>query len=122
MRRGVLWVPYCFEKDVKFFSPNSIVISKFIDFYKADHFILEAKQEGIISGKGTAQRGTLTYQKAMEAVFGQAIVYLRNVSSKVQLTLHTPKFPSPTPFGTDRATPHGTLAATVVYILPSATP
>jgi hypothetical protein len=62
MRRGVLWVPYCFEKDVKFFSPNSIVISKFIDFYKADHFILEAKQEGTTSGKGTAKRGTLTYQ------------------------------------------------------------
>jgi hypothetical protein len=79
--------PYCFEKDVKFFSPNGMVTSKFIDLYKADHFILEAKQGGTTSGKGTAKRGTLTYQKAMEAAFVQAIAYACHFSWKQAYSL-----------------------------------
>jgi hypothetical protein len=74
--------PYCFDKDVKIFHPSGKVTPGFIDFYKAEHFLIEAKQGGTTSKKGTAKRGTNTYLREMEKAFVQAVAYTRNLSSK----------------------------------------
>lgn len=74
--------PYCFDKDIKVYHPSGKVTPGYIDFYKADHFIIEAKQGSDQTGKGTAKRGTPTYLKAMEKAFVQAIAYTRNVATK----------------------------------------
>ncbi|PZV15214.1 MAG: class I SAM-dependent DNA methyltransferase [Leptolyngbya sp.] len=74
--------PYCFDKNITIYHPSGKKTPGYIDFYKADHFLIEAKQGGDRSGKGTAKRGTNTYLKAMEAAFVQAIAYTRNLSSK----------------------------------------
>jgi hypothetical protein len=79
--------PFCFDKDVKVFSPNGSVNSGFIDFYKADHFVIEAKQGGTQSGKGTAKRGTNSYLKEMEKAFIQAIAYTRTFANKPPFVL-----------------------------------
>ena len=71
--------PYCFEKDVKIPHPSGKVTTGFVDFYKAGHFIIEAKQGGETTGKGTAKRGTATYRKEMEKAFVQALAYSRNL-------------------------------------------
>lgn len=76
--------PYCFDKDIVVFHPSGKVTPGYIDFYKADHFIIEAKQGSDQTGKGTAKRGTPTYLKAMEKAFVQAIAYTRNVSTQEQ--------------------------------------
>ncbi|MEW6497159.1 MAG: DNA methyltransferase, partial [Cyanobacteriota bacterium] len=67
--------PYCFDKEVKFFHSDRDVTTRFADFYKEGHFLIEAKQGGETSGKGTAKRGTETYRKAMEKAFFQARSY-----------------------------------------------
>jgi very-short-patch-repair endonuclease len=74
--------PYCFDKDITIFHPSGKKTPGYIDFYKADHFLIEAKQGSNKSGKGTAKRGTNSYLKAMEAAFVQAIAYTRNLPSK----------------------------------------
>jgi len=74
--------PYCFDKDVKIFHPSGKVTPGFIDFYKAEHFLIEAKQGGTTSKKGTAKRGTNTYLREMEKAFVQAIAYTRSLRSK----------------------------------------
>ena len=74
--------PYCFDKDIKVYHPSGKVTPGYIDFYKADHFIIEAKQGSAQTGKGTAKRGTPSYLKAMERAFVQAIAYTRNVHTK----------------------------------------
>jgi len=74
--------PYCFDKDVKIFHPSGKVTPGFIDFYKAEHFLIEAKQGGTTGKKGTAKRGTNTYLREMEKAFVQAIAYTRSLSSK----------------------------------------
>ena len=74
--------PYCFDKDITIYHPSGKKTPGYIDFYKADHFLIEAKQGGDRPGKGTARRGTNSYLRAMEAAFVQAIAYTRNVSSK----------------------------------------
>ncbi|MGD1929871.1 MAG: class I SAM-dependent DNA methyltransferase [Leptolyngbyaceae cyanobacterium] len=74
--------PFCFDKDIKVYHPSGKVTAGYIDFYKADHFIIEAKQGSDQSGKGTAKRGTPSYLKAMEKAFVQAIAYTRNVPTK----------------------------------------
>ena len=74
--------PYCFEKDIKIPQTNGKVASGRIDFYKADHFIIEAKQGSAQAGKGTAQRGGKKYKAAMEKAFHQANAYARNVPNK----------------------------------------
>ncbi|MBD1926442.1 class I SAM-dependent DNA methyltransferase [Trichocoleus sp. FACHB-90] len=71
--------PYCFDKDITIYHPSGKKTPGYIDFYKADHFLIEAKQGSEKSGKGTAKRGTNTYLKAMEAAFVQAIAYTRNL-------------------------------------------
>ncbi|HEY9890410.1 MAG TPA: DNA methyltransferase [Candidatus Sericytochromatia bacterium] len=74
--------PYCFDKDVKIFHPSGKVSPGFIDFFKAEHFVIEAKQGGTASGKGTAKRGTTSYLKEMEKAFVQAVAYTRSLESK----------------------------------------
>jgi hypothetical protein len=74
--------PYCFDKDVKIFHPSGKVTPGFIDFHKAEHFLIEAKQGGTTSTKGMAKRGTNTYLREMEKAFVQAVAYTRNLSSK----------------------------------------
>ncbi|MEP0859376.1 DNA methyltransferase [Trichocoleus sp. DQ-U1] len=74
--------PYCFDKDITIYHPSGKKTPGYIDFYKAEHFVIEAKQGSEKSGKGTAKRGTNTYLKAMEAAFVQAIAYIRNLASK----------------------------------------
>ncbi|MEQ8757614.1 MAG: class I SAM-dependent DNA methyltransferase [Coleofasciculus sp. G1-WW12-02] len=74
--------PYCFDKEVKFFHSDRDVTTRFSDFYKEGHFLIEAKQGGETSGKGTAKRGTETYRKAMEKAFFQARSYTPFLPSK----------------------------------------
>jgi hypothetical protein len=71
--------PYCFDKDITIYHPSGKKTPGYIDFYKADHFLIEAKQGGEKSGKGMAKRGTNAYLKALEAAFVQAIAYTRNL-------------------------------------------
>jgi hypothetical protein len=77
--------PYCFDKEVKFYHSDRETTTRFADFYKEGHFLIEAKQGGETAGKGTAKRGTETYRKAMEKAFFQARSY-------------TPFLPSRPPF------------------------
>ena len=74
--------PYCFDKDVKIFHPSGKITPGFIDFHKAEHFLIEAKQGGTTGKKGTAKRGTNTYLREMEKAFVQAVAYTRSLSSK----------------------------------------
>jgi len=73
---------YCFEKDIKIVHPSGKYTSGFIDFYKEGHFVIEAKQGGTKTGKGTAKRGTNAYRKAMRDAFYQAIPYARSLPVK----------------------------------------
>lgn len=68
--------PYCFDKDIKFFSDKAT--TKFTDFYKEGHFLVEAKQGSTGSGKGTGKRGTKSYRDAMQKAFNQARSYAYN--------------------------------------------
>ena len=80
---SVLGDRYCFDKDVKIVHPSGKYSSGFIDFYKEKHFVIEAKQGGNESGKGTAKRGTKSYRKAMkEAYYTQGISYARSLFVK----------------------------------------
>jgi len=74
--------PYCFDKDVKIFHPSGKITPGLIDFHKAEHFLIEAKQGGTTGKKGTAKRGTNTYLREMEKAFVQAVAYTRSLSSK----------------------------------------
>jgi hypothetical protein len=70
--------PYCFDRDVTIYHPSGKKSAGFIDLYKENCFILEAKQGGVSGGKvGTAKRGTETYRKAMRGAFNQAVSYAR---------------------------------------------
>ncbi|MGC9526557.1 MAG: DNA methyltransferase [Limnospira sp.] len=69
--------PYCFDKDIKFYSEKA-ESTRFADFYKEGHFLLEAKQGSTTSGKGHGKRGTKTYQDAMQRAFNQARSYACN--------------------------------------------
>jgi len=74
--------PYCFEKEIEFSHSDRKSTTRFADFYKAGHFLVEAKQGSDLSGKGTAKRGTETYRKAMEKAFFQARAYVKQLDTK----------------------------------------
>jgi hypothetical protein len=74
--------PYCFDKEIKFFHSDRDITTRFADFYKAGHLLVEAKQGGDATGKGTAKRGTESYRKAMEKAFFQARSYAKQLDSK----------------------------------------
>ena len=74
--------PYCFDKEIKFSHSDRESTTRFADFYKEGHLLVEAKQGSDISGKGTAKRGTETYRKAMEKAFFQARAYVKQLDTK----------------------------------------
>ncbi|MGB5970366.1 MAG: DNA methyltransferase [Spirulinaceae cyanobacterium] len=69
--------PYCFEKDIKFYSERT-ESTRFADFYKEGHFLIEAKQGSIKSSKGHGKRGTKSYGDAMQKAFNQGKSYAYN--------------------------------------------
>ena len=69
--------PYCFDKDIKFYSDKAET-TRFADFYKEGHFLIEAKQGSTDSSKGHGKRGTKTYLDAMQKAFNQARSYAYN--------------------------------------------
>ncbi|MFM2062239.1 MAG: hypothetical protein RLZZ507_1909 [Cyanobacteriota bacterium] len=72
---------YCFDKDIKIFDKGGET-TNFADFYKEGHFLIEAKQGGNAAKRGTAKRGTKTYDIAMEKAFYQAQSYTPFLPSK----------------------------------------
>jgi hypothetical protein len=69
--------PYCFDKDIKFYTEKAET-TRFADFYKEGHFLVEAKQGSTDSSKGHGKRGTKTYRDAMQRAFNQAKSYAFN--------------------------------------------
>lgn len=53
-----------------------------IDFYKENHFILEAKQGSTKSSTSAPKRGTTAYDKYMQKAFIQATAYVPHLPSK----------------------------------------
>ncbi|TVQ24865.1 MAG: class I SAM-dependent DNA methyltransferase, partial [Leptolyngbya sp. DLM2.Bin15] len=70
--------PYCFDKDIKFFSSDKAESTRFADFYKEGCFLVEAKQGSSESGKGHGKRGTKVYYDNMQKAFNQAKSYAYN--------------------------------------------
>lgn len=73
--------PYCFDKDIPVIHKDGFS-TNYADFYKEGHFLIEAKQGGNSSKRGTAKRGTKTYDTAMEKAFYQALSYTPFLPSK----------------------------------------
>jgi hypothetical protein len=69
--------PYCFDKDIKFYSEKAET-TRFADFYKEGHFLVEAKQGSTDSAKGHGKRGTKTYRDEMQKAFNQMKSYVYN--------------------------------------------
>ncbi|NEP43673.1 MAG: class I SAM-dependent DNA methyltransferase, partial [Okeania sp. SIO2H7] len=69
--------PYCFDKDIKFYSDKK-ESTKFADFYKQGCFLIEAKQGSNSSNKGHGKRGTKVYLDNMQGAFNQAKSYAYN--------------------------------------------
>jgi hypothetical protein len=84
---------YVFERAVAFANPDGSTTVKWIDLYKRDCFVLEAKQGSDKVGesepfslappkrmrRGTAVRGTAGWDAAMYEAKGQAELYVRNL-------------------------------------------
>jgi hypothetical protein len=68
---------YCFDKNIKFFSEKAET-TRFADFYKESHFLIEAKQGSTNSSKGHGKRGTKGYRDEMQKAFNQAKSYAYN--------------------------------------------
>ncbi|HEY9907513.1 MAG TPA: DNA methyltransferase, partial [Thermosynechococcaceae cyanobacterium] len=73
--------PYAFDKDIRVIHKDGFS-TNYADFYKDGHFLIEAKQGGSASNKGTAKRGTKTYDTAMEKAFYQALSYTPFLANK----------------------------------------
>lgn len=73
--------PYAFDKDIRVIRKDGFS-TNYADFYKDGHFLIEAKQGGSASNKGTAKRGTKTYDTAMEKAFYQALSYTPFLANK----------------------------------------
>ena len=80
-------IVYGFDHTITIYTPSGKKTSGFVDFYKENHFVIEAKQGSDKSGSGTAKRGTQGYLKAMEGAFVQAVSYARNVLSRPPFVL-----------------------------------
>lgn len=74
--------PYCLEKNVKMPQSTGEVKQGRIDFYKEEHFILEAKQGSVKSGGSTPKRGTRGYEQYMQKAFIQATAYASHLPVK----------------------------------------
>ncbi|WP_243294396.1 DNA methyltransferase [Geothrix mesophila] len=74
---------YCFEKDLKLTHLDGTTSTGSIDLYREGCFVLEAKQGSTTDAPGSApRRGTRAYDRYMEAAFGQAVNYARNLSRR----------------------------------------
>jgi hypothetical protein len=74
---------YCFEKDLKLTHLDGTTTTGSIDLYREGCFVLEAKQGSTSEAPGSApRRGTRAYDRYMEAAFGQAVNYARNLSQR----------------------------------------
>ena len=80
-------IAYGFDHSMTFYTPSGKKTPGYIDFYKENHFVIEAKQGSEKSGSGTAKRGTQGYLKAMEGAFVQAVSYARNVGQRPPFVL-----------------------------------
>lgn len=65
-------VIYGFEKSVRVVSDAGVDTTNFIDLYRADCFVLEAKQ---YTAGGSIRRGTQGWRNAMQSAYGQARKY-----------------------------------------------
>ncbi len=74
---------YRFEKPIKTFSEKG-QSSKRADFYKADCFLIEAKQGSITSNRGHGRRGTKVYRDAMQGAFNQARQYVQLLNAPIK--------------------------------------
>jgi hypothetical protein len=81
---------YCFERPVSITRPDGTTTTNFIDLYKRAHFVLESKQGSErragddvsllpqpAKRKGTAVRGTGSYDVAMQSAYVQAERYAK---------------------------------------------
>jgi SAM-dependent methyltransferase len=80
-------IAYGFDHSMTIFTPSGKRTPGYIDFYKENHFVIEAKQGSSQSGKGTAKRGTQGYLKAMEGAFVQAVAYAKNLTIRPPFVL-----------------------------------
>lgn len=82
---------YVFEKDAPVLHESGVTSVKKIDLYKAEHFILEAKQGSDEGSKklGTAKRGTSGWTVAMNDALGQALGYARSFDEPVPFLVVT---------------------------------
>lgn len=79
---------YCFEKDLKLTHLDGTTSTGSIDLYREGCFVLEAKQGSTMGAPGSApRRGTRAYDRYMEAAFGQAVNYARNLSQRPPFVL-----------------------------------
>ena len=74
---------YCFEKDLKLTHLDGTTTTGSIDCFREGCFVLEAKQGSTAEATGSApRRGTRAYDRYMEAAFGQAVNYARNLPQR----------------------------------------
>src|SRR5512133_2053499 len=74
---------HCFEKDLKLTHLDGTTSTGSIDLYREGCFVLEAKQGSTADVPGSApRRGTRAYDRYMEAAFGQAVNYARNLPQR----------------------------------------
>jgi hypothetical protein len=77
---------YTLEKDIKMPQSSGEIRQGWIDFYKENHFILEAKQGNnrttTQGGSSAPKRGTTAYDKYMQKAFIQATAYTPHLPSK----------------------------------------
>ncbi len=79
---------HCFEKDLKLTHLDGTTTTGSIDLYREGCFVLEAKQGSTTDVPGSApRRGTRAYDRYMEAAFGQAVNYARNLPQRPPFVL-----------------------------------
>jgi len=74
---------HCFEKDLKLTHLDGTTTTGSIDLYREGCFVLEAKQGSTRAAPSSSPvRGTRAYDRYMEAAFGQAVNYARNLPAR----------------------------------------